>query len=132
MKTCAQLVAWIEGATAELGDPAEAVGQAFFRWAENWRTSGEDLVIGREGQETMLVLGAGAAIPFPIKAGEPEISDEGIVAFGAEEITPGVWAVTPSLNVPGLVHVFVVLYGVPSPAPWERRIIVPAGLEVPA
>jgi hypothetical protein len=36
-----------------------------------------------------------------------------------ERIVPGVWALNPSLNIPGVIHVFVLLYGVPNPAPWE-------------
>jgi hypothetical protein len=46
-----------------------------------------------------------------------------LAAFGIIEIVPGLWHLTPSLNLPGVLHMFVVVYDVPSPAPWERRII---------
>jgi hypothetical protein len=124
MRTCAELRAWIEGAAAELGDPAEAVGQAFFRWSDNWQAEGADLSAGMHKGELVLMLGRGAVIPIQLRAGDPELAEDGVVAFSTTQITAGVWAVSPSLNVPGLVHVFVVLYDVPAPAPWERKIIL--------
>lgn len=43
---------------------------------------------------------------------------------GPSRSAPGIWCLSPSLNVPGLVHAFVVLYGVPDPAPFDKRILV--------
>jgi hypothetical protein len=66
-------------------------------------------------------------IPIPIVLGREVTDDAGdLVKFGSERVIPGVWALNPSLNVPGLIHAFVVLYDVPDPAPWEveKRIVV--------
>lgn len=35
------------------------------------------------------------------------------------KLGPGVWDVSPSVVVPGQIHAFVTLVGVPEPAPWE-------------
>lgn len=123
MKTRAEMLQWIEEAAATLGDPAIAVGQAFFRWDPKWRDGGEDLACHEEGGGIALVLG-GTAIAVRVQLGEPKITPNGLEAFGATPIAPGVWSLSPSLNLPGIVHVFVVLYGVPDPAPWERRIVI--------
>jgi hypothetical protein len=65
------------------------------------------------------------SIALPVVKGECELDMIGIVKnFGATEISTGVWALAPSLNLPGCIHGFIVLYDVPSPAPWERRIVL--------
>ena len=35
------------------------------------------------------------------------------------QLGPGVWEVSPSLLVPGQIHAFVTLVGVPEPPPWR-------------
>ena len=39
-------------------------------------------------------------------------------AFGLQRVHPGVWVYDPSILVPGILHAFVVVVGVPEPAPW--------------
>jgi hypothetical protein len=65
--------------------------------------------------------------PFALTValGEPEMTEHGVLTYGAERVTAGVWAITPSLNVVGVIHGFVVIHGVPDPAPWERLIVLP-------
>lgn len=129
MNTIPQVEQWILGAAAQFEDPAEPVCQLFFRWQDerSQPAAPEDLVCSFDGDELVLQIGSAfPPLPMHIVAGEPRIGLEGAVeAFGVEFVTAGVWALTPSLNVPGMLHGFVVLYDVPQPAPWVRRILLP-------
>lgn len=125
MKTFADVAEWCAGAAMQFGDPSAVVCQLFFQWREDLRAAAGDLACGLHGDEVALVLGPDVALPIPLQLGEPEISDEGVITFGTDLIAPGLWAVTPSFNMPGVIHAFVVLYGVPDPAPWEKRIVLP-------
>lgn len=117
MKTIAEVDRWIQGATAECGDPSIPVCQFFARY---------DLFCFRDGDDFMLWLGPELAVPLLIERGGPQLDKDGsLIAFGATQVTRGVWALLPSLNIPGVIHGFVILYDVPSPAPWERLIIFP-------
>jgi hypothetical protein len=128
VKTAAQVSAWCANAAREFGDPSLPICQLFFRWKEIPAVPlGEDeLVCGVAGGVTVLLLGPEFA-PFPIPIEERmRLDEEGCLqAFGADRIAPGVWALQPSLNAEGAIHAFVVMHGVPDPAPWERRIVVP-------
>jgi hypothetical protein len=67
------------------------------------------------------VFGDVEMVPFLIRPGQPELHADGSVKiFGSRKIGPGTWVVTPSLNVPEMIHAFLVLCGVPEPAPWEQ------------
>lgn len=133
MRTFEQLGEWCAGAAEELGDPADACTQSFFRWQEdlaNYR--GEELACGMiDGQFTLLLQAQQGRVPLPIRLGEAEMVRQGphaeLVSYGAQLIAPGVWAVDPSLFIEGVVHTFVVLYYVPVPAPWgeQPRILLP-------
>ena len=68
---------------------------------------------GVEGGE----VAAGAVVGGELGAGELEI-------FGAVNIAQGVWSLTPSLNLPGLIHCFVVLYEVPPAASWLQSTVL--------
>jgi hypothetical protein len=126
MRTFADVEAWIAGAGAAFGDPSVAVCQLFFRWTDNLALRERNtLACGMSEGELELVFGP-AALSLPIKSGPPEGTEEEVVTYGADLIVPGVWAITPSLNVPGFIHAFVVLYGVPEAAPWDRRIVEPS------
>lgn len=127
MKTFRAVSEWCAGAAEELGDPSAAVCQLFFRWQDDLRAvDGVDLVCGlHEGSLTILLGPKFPALPIPVEVDGPRLDERGgLACFGVEPIAPGVWALTPSLNAQGLIHAFVVLYEVPSPAPWERKIIV--------
>jgi hypothetical protein len=134
VKTFGEVATWCAGASEEFDDPSVPVCQLFFRWQEDLATyGGDELACGILDGEFVLVLGPGfPSLPMPVKAGQPQIRREPAVeleAYGAELVSPGVWSLAPSLNAEGLIHAFVVLYGVPDPAPWgmERRIILAPG-----
>jgi hypothetical protein len=140
MKTVAELMAWLKGAEEQLGDPSEPVGQVFVRY-QAIRTASDDLVATFE-MDALQFFPFGpcdpdlGAIPLSVSTEGPQIgiSDDGpspllanddvLLAFGVERVCDGVWSLTPSLNMPDVMHVFVVVYDVPTPAPWERRVIV--------
>jgi hypothetical protein len=137
MKTMREVAAWIEGGLRQFGDPSEPVGLLFARYTLVMRQAETD-VVWTPGPESLfdaaaplggmlwLAHGADGWLDLPIAA-RPALSPSSCLdhpavtvhAFGAELIADGLWALTPSLNVLGLLHVFVVLYGVPTPAPWE-------------
>lgn len=41
--------------------------------------------------------------------------------FVLYKLGPGVWKLAPSVTVPGMLHAFITIVGVPDPAPWETR-----------
>src|SRR3954470_18532727 len=117
MKTFAEVAQWHVGAAEAFDDPAEPVCQLFFRWQSDLSTGmpGSELTCGIANDKTYLLIGPEfPSLPIEIQIGEPEISREGqLVKFGAAPIAPGVWSLSPSMNARGLIHGFVVLYGVP-------------------
>lgn len=128
MKTFSEVTEWMRGADLEFGDPSLPICQLFFRWETDLRGyRGDELVagIGAAGGVVAVIHPAIHRLPLPIEPDGPRITEGELVAFGAERITAGVWALSPSLNAEQLIHGFVVLYGVPDPAPWERRIVLP-------
>lgn len=132
MRTSDQLTAWRIGAQLQFGDPSVPVCQCFFEWRQAFTSSAPGLEAYYDPPSrqcdgaVVLRLAPDLNVDIPVRTGEPEVDDDGVVAFGAEEITRGVWALRPSLNMPGLLHAFVVLYGVPDPAPWARCLVVPS------
>jgi hypothetical protein len=126
MKTINQFQEWCAGACQELGDPCLATGLIFARYlptVENYE--GPDIAAAYEaGDRLMLYFAPDAAVQVAISTEGPKGSAERLLAFGMEKIAPGLWALVPSLNLPNLVHAFVVLYDVSDPAPWESRIIL--------
>jgi hypothetical protein len=113
----------------------------FFRWIngifplragtmERQLWLGDDELISGvlEDGSVAIVFSPGVPLPIPIVAGKPKIGIGGDVeSFGAKRIAAGLWALSPSLNIPEVIHGFIVLHGVPDPAPWERSIILPGG-----
>jgi hypothetical protein len=130
VRTFAEVAEWCLGAFEAYGDSSVPVCQLFFRWQpdlQNFDGRGDDetLVCGMVMGEFVLVCGPPAIIPLPVRTGEPEVTDEEVISYGAVRVVEGVWAIAPSLNLPGFIHGFVVVYGVPDPAPWERLIVLP-------
>lgn len=125
MKTLTEIQEWCAGAEEEFGDPAEPICQIFARYVSDLsHYHGDEIVCGMEKDELVLWLPQ-LPVPFSILTGKPDISRDGeLMAFGAEMISSGVWALTPSLNMPGVIHAFVVLYNVPTPVPWEQLIVL--------
>jgi hypothetical protein len=133
VKTFTEVAAWCLGAFEAYGDASVPVCQLFFRWQPDLETfdgrgDDETLVCGMVLGEFVLVCGRSAIIPLPVRKGAPEATDEEVITYGAVRVTAGVWAITPSLNIDGFIHGFVVLYGVPDPAPWERLIVLAGAL----
>ena len=64
-------------------------------------------------------------VMIPVIMGDPRFYRDELLTFGVRRVSPGLWHLDPSLNIPGQIHVFVVLYDVPTPAPWENQIIRP-------
>jgi len=129
MKTFAEVAEWCAGAAEEFGDPSVPVCQLFFRWQENLEIprGDDELVCGMADGELVLLLGPEFR-PFlmTVELGDMRLDEQGgLQAFGAYLVTTGVWALRPSLNAEGAIHAFVVLHGVPDPAPWDRRIVLP-------
>src|ERR1022692_2618633 len=130
MKTFAEVAEWCEGAEASFGDPALPVAQVFLRYVTDvdayW---GEDLVCGMPAQKrTVSILRlrlwptqsadtSETAVDVPISRDGPELRENELVGFAIQRIAPGLWCLSPSLNMPGLIHAFVTLYDVPNPAP---------------
>jgi hypothetical protein len=127
VKTFTEVSEWCAGAAAQFGDPSVPVCQLFIRWRDHLtEIGGEDLVCGWVDGELVIFLGPEfQPLPMAIETGGYQLDDDGqLIAYGTELVTPGVWAISPSLNVEGAIHAFIVLYGIPDPAPWERRIVL--------
>jgi len=59
-------------------------------------------------------------VPVRVGAMEGEMyQDGGMKHWGLRKLGPGVWALDPSIHQPGVLHAYVVLQGVPDPAPFE-------------
>lgn len=123
-----ELGALLEGLVEETGaDPAEVVCQILAPWASDpGRSLDVRAVYDTEERVLFLVFThAGRTLLLSISESlEPVIVGGTIEAYGLRKACAGVWALAPSLLVPGLVHCFIVFHGVPEPAPWERLILL--------
>jgi transposase len=123
LTTNAGLFEWCDGAEAEYGDAATPVGLLLARFQQVHRDACADLIVSWNGEHLVVNL-FNQDFPLAIDANGPRLSDDlvasSLEAFGIESIAPGLWALTPSLLLPEVLHVFVAVYDVPSPAPWER------------
>ena len=130
MKTFSEVERWCLGAARQFGDPAIPVGHAFFRHVENildYRAD-NDLVFSTDGQEVTLLFAYGNPVVIAVNEDAPEFDGDELVGFGVKHIADGLWALTPSLNMPGLIHLFVTLYDVPRVAPWQKPVLILGGL----
>lgn len=126
MKTLAEVATWCAGARKKFGDPAIPVGQLFLRYAEDFDdfARGGDLVFAAKASSSGAVLALPlqeGAIPLSVSVDGPKSVDGQLLSFGVRRVAPGLWYLHPSLNLPGAIHAFVVLYDCPVPAPWEKR-----------
>jgi hypothetical protein len=126
-----ELEAFLGHVAERAGDPAAATCLVFVNWDGPPEDELGDLVPDFDPKERMLLLSIvdatiePQAISLPISEDcSPEIDEGGIKFFGLRKVCKGVWALAPSLNMPGLIHSFVVFHGVPEPAPWERLIVL--------
>lgn len=137
IRTYSDLAAWITGAAEKYGDPSRPILQLAFEWqADLDKYQAAGLAWGvLDGKPAILALQPNEAdngwevvgLEIPVALDGPIVDDSELKAFAAEKLGPGVWALKPSLNLPGLLHAFVILCGAPDPAPWEeqRRILMP-------
>lgn len=127
MKTTREVEAWCDGAAERFGDPSIPVCQLFVRFLAGG-LPGEDIVATPTVNDRELALWL-PQLPFPValefsqdRRSHIKASGE-LMAFGWEQIIPGVFALTPSLNLTFVIHAFIVLYDVPNPVPWEKSRI---------
>lgn len=103
-------------------------------WAEGVHEyKGDDVAVGWWGGRLTFNIG-GHLIALPAVVGPPETIDPqtmAMKAWGLEKLALGAWIVTPSLHQPGSLHAYIVLRGVPVPAPFEAATLAPL-LETPA
>lgn len=130
MKTFTEVAEWCRGAADAFGDPSVPVCQLFFRYLTDLDIcTGDALSCTMIAGDLVLVLGGPPRpvplLPLPVRTGKPDVTDDEVITYGAVRVVEGVWAITPSLNVEGFIHGFVVVYGVPDPAPWDRLIVLP-------
>ncbi len=135
VRTMEHLKRWLEGAERFFGTPDGATCMLFFKWVERPENSHArelgDLVCGNLVGSVMDLWFGPEPLPIPVTLGQQRMTSDGqLRTFGVEGIAPGLWAVSPSLNIPDTLHGFVVLYDVPEPAPFvaiepEPAIAVP-------
>jgi len=127
MKTFTEVADWCIRSAEEFGDPSLPVCQLFARYVAD--------VAGYRGDELVcsagLTLWLAPEMPIPLaisrNGASPCVNALGeLTAFAAQQVVPGIWFLTPSLNIPGVIHAFLVLYDVPDPAPWMGRIVIAA------
>jgi hypothetical protein len=117
---------WYRGACEAFSDPSVPVCQLSFRWTDEiLATQDDELACGMLDGAFVLVCGTLVPIPLPVRTGEPEATDDEVITYGAVRVLQGVWTIEPSLKIVGFIHGFVLVYGVPDPAPWERLIVLP-------
>jgi hypothetical protein len=126
MKLLSEVEHWLKGTALEFEDPAEPVCQIFARYTESKPVVYDEVLARWQSGSILLELQKGFFMPMGVNVEGPQVHPSlgTLEAFGVEKICPGMWEMTPSLNVPGLIHAFVTLYDVPEAPPWESRIVV--------
>jgi hypothetical protein len=108
---------------AEGRDPANRVLHLVADWMPEGNVAeyhGDGIVAALWGS-TLAVSVGGNLFSFAAKPGPALVKDPATMAmehWGLERLGPGVWAVQPSVVVPGAIHAYIVLRGVPEPAPF--------------
>ena len=122
-----ELAEFLEAAEEGLGDPASSVCLILARWCEG-PCIAPDIIARWDGNAVQLQIvqqrGEPASFSLRISEEGPGIEGATLQAFGARKFTGGAWALEPSLNLPGVLHGFIVITGVPDPPPWKQRIIL--------
>lgn len=123
-----ELAEFLEAADEDLGDPALAVCLVLVRWHERTVPRAPEIGAIWDGAEVEVIIpqqqGEPVVIPLRVEDEGPRIEGNTLVAFGARMFTGGAWALEPSLNIPGTLHAFIVLTGVPDPPPWRQRVVL--------
>lgn len=135
MKTIREVEQWCAGAEMQFGDPAIPVGQVFARYvADTDLYMGDDVVVDLLLSFTKVPLKPyglhirlwprqrkPCGVEIEIAMDGPKFALGQLLTFGVRPVAPGLWYLYPSLNLPGQIHAFVVLYDVPTPAPWDSE-----------
>jgi hypothetical protein len=111
----------------QLGAPDATVCQLFVPFVGSRAGVLTDLECAWDARGNALLLDLDESadpLLLPASAAGAEMEDGQLVRFGLTRVSDGVWAVEPSLHIPGVLHAFVVLYDVPKPAPWEQLIVL--------
>ena len=131
MTSTKDLENWISSARSALGDPALWVCQIFAQFLPK-PSDGLKINAWLDNQETLILSIAhppfqpnSIRIPLQFSVHPPKVKNGVLFAFCLQKVTPGIWELYPSLNMPGILHAFVAIYGVPDPAPWEPQVILP-------
>jgi hypothetical protein len=120
-----ELREFVEEATEQIGDPSQITTLLFVAMSSVESSGCPQAAYDAKNRTLFVELEAGTVWPLEISDDGPLIhSQRGLIAFGMKKVRTGVWAVNPSLDVPGVLHAFVVLHGVPDPAPWERLVLL--------
>lgn len=142
MKTISETFEWCIGVAARYGDPAMRVAPVYARFVQerpvpkerrgvlSKHLSGEAaidhdeiLATWEDGKLWISLADEWLDLPIDPNGAQFDLGTGELKAFGMTEITRGLWALTPSLNIPNTFHFFVHVFDVPESAPWERRII---------
>lgn len=127
-----ELDTFVVGARMRFGDPTRVVGSVFIEYRDDFKGP-QDLKAGWDQAHERILLeffDAGSAphvMSVPVSKEGAAIGPSGTESFHIRKVTRGVWALAPSLNIPGELHAFITLYNVPDPAPWESLIVVVRG-----
>jgi hypothetical protein len=111
--TCLMFVPWMPAVLTENNKPVDYVAA----WDAGTGVMLLDFVDGQQRR----------ALPLEISMEPPllrRVLEGAMVRYQARKICNGIWALNPSLNIPEMMHGYVVLHGVPDPAPWEKRIVL--------
>lgn len=109
-------------AKRDLGDPSQPV----FVLSANCSKFPEpgDITARFHAGNLLLDLGGDRPLVVPVDPDGPVVKDGKLAAFHIRKLGHGAWALSPSLNMPGILHAFIVVHGAPDPAPWERTIFL--------
>src|SRR4051812_40595169 len=124
MKLISEIHEWCQGSFDRYGDAGQAVGQVFARFVAQPPPAHTEILAGYDSGSIALALDVGQWIPLPVSTDGPRANEEtgALEAFGIEEISAGFWTLSPSLNIPGVIHVFVHIYNTPIVPPWKSLI----------
>jgi hypothetical protein len=120
-----ELREFVEEATEQIGDPSEVTTLLFVEFEARKGSDRVGAMYDPVTKTLFVEIEEGTVWPLEISDDGPVIhSQQGLIAFGIKKVRAGVWALNPSLNIPNVLHAFVVIHGVPDPAPWERLVLL--------
>jgi hypothetical protein len=129
MKTLAEVQEWCVGAEQEFGDASVPIGQVFARYTPLIPIESDEVLASWQDGKLAILLPVGwLPLEVDIDGARADQLTGNLEAFWIENICPGLWTLTPSLNIPGLIHVYIHVFGVPKSAPWEQKIVVASSI----